>query len=59
MLLRLKNRTDLIAWLNPMPHIRWRNSSAQMIALMVQMFQLDVDSFSSAVDTLQGRGATL
>jgi hypothetical protein len=58
MLLRLKNRTDLIAWLNPMPQIRWRNSSAQMIALMVQMFQLDVDSFSSAVDTLQGRGAT-
>jgi uncharacterized protein with von Willebrand factor type A (vWA) domain len=59
MLLRLKNRTDLIAWLNPMPKMRWRNSSAQMIALVVQMFQLDVDSFSSAVDTLQGRGTTL
>jgi uncharacterized protein with von Willebrand factor type A (vWA) domain len=56
MLLRLRQQTNLVAWLNPMVRVRWKNSSAQVIADEVQMFQLDVDGFSSAVDALQGRG---
>jgi hypothetical protein len=56
MVLRLQQSTNLVAWLNPMPRDRWKESTAEIIANEVQMFQLDTDGFSSAVDVLQGRG---
>jgi uncharacterized protein with von Willebrand factor type A (vWA) domain len=56
MLSRLRQQTNLLAWLNPMPRVRWSDSSAQAIAEEVQMFQFDVDGFSNVIDALQGRG---
>jgi uncharacterized protein with von Willebrand factor type A (vWA) domain len=57
MLTRFQQSTTLIAWLNPMPRERWTESSAERIASQTQMFQLDSDGFSGAIDVLQGKGA--
>lgn len=51
----LKARTQLIAWLNPMPYARWKNSSAQFIAGMVAMYPMDPDGLSNAIDLLRGQ----
>jgi hypothetical protein len=59
MLSRLGQQTTLVAWLNPMPRERWTGTSAQAITEELQMFQLDNDGFSSAIDALQGRGIAL
>jgi len=58
MLAALKRRTPLVTWLNPMPRVRWESCSAEAISELVQMFQMNPDDFSSAIDSLQGRGAT-
>ncbi len=39
-----KLRYHRIAWLNPMPKQRWRNSSAEKIAQLVNMFELGNDN---------------
>ncbi len=52
-LVKLRRRTTLIAWLNPMPKPRWASTSAQFIARLVDMFQMDPDGFSNAVDVLR------
>lgn len=57
MLAVLKLRTPLVTWLNPMPKARWEGSSAEAISKLSQMFQMNPDDFSSAIDSLQGRGA--
>ena len=49
----LYHKTSRIIWLNPMPHDRWRGSSAEMIADRTSMYALDADSFSQAIDTLR------
>jgi uncharacterized protein with von Willebrand factor type A (vWA) domain len=54
-LLRLKQQTGLIAWLNPMPQQRWPGTSAQIIAHLVPMFQMDSDGLSGAIDALRGQ----
>lgn len=54
-LVRLKRLTRLIAWLNPMPQPRWAGTSAQYIARLAPMFQMDRDGFSHAVDALRGQ----
>lgn len=59
MLAALKRRTSLVAWLNPIPRVRWEGCSAEAISKLSQMFQMSPDDFSSAIDSLQGRGATL
>lgn len=53
-LAQLKARTSLLAWLNPMPRVRWGNTSAQFIATLVRMFSMDLDGFSNAIDVLRG-----
>jgi uncharacterized protein with von Willebrand factor type A (vWA) domain len=58
MLTVLKRRTPLVTWLNPMPRIRWEGCSAEPISKLSQMFQMNPDDFSSAIDSLQGRGAS-
>lgn len=55
LLVRLKRLTTLIAWLNPMPRHRWPGTSAELIAHLVPMFQMDADGFSNAVDVLRGQ----
>ena len=54
-LVKLKRLTTLIAWLNPMPQPRWARTSAQFIASLVPMFQMDSRGFGNAVDTLRGQ----
>ena len=54
-LFQLKQRTSLIAWLNPMPKTRWEGSSAEIIANMVPMFQMDNEGLSNAIDVVRGQ----
>jgi uncharacterized protein with von Willebrand factor type A (vWA) domain len=51
---KLQQRTNLIAWLNPVPRERWEGSSAGMISSFVPMFQLDTEGLSNAIDVVRG-----
>lgn len=53
-LLQLRKRTSLIAWLNPMSRKRWVGSSAEILAYLVPMFQMDRFGFVEAIDVLRG-----
>lgn len=50
----LRAATPYVAWLNPMPEARWRNTSAEVIARQVAMFSMSPDGLSNAVDVLRG-----
>lgn len=50
----LRAVTSYVAWLNPMPEARWRNTSAEVIARQVAMFSMSPDGLSNAVDVLRG-----
>lgn len=52
-LLKLKRYTSLIAWLNPIPKERWIGSSAEIIANLVPMFQMDKYGLSNAIDIIR------
>ncbi|NEP02583.1 MAG: VWA containing CoxE family protein [Symploca sp. SIO2E9] len=54
-LLKLKRYTSLIAWLNPIPKERWIGSSAEIIANLVPMFQMDKYGLSNAIDIIRGQ----
>lgn len=54
-LVQLKRRTSLIAWLNPMPKLRWVGSSAEVIAKSVSMFQMDSEGLNNAIDVVRGQ----
>lgn len=47
-------RTHQIAWLNPMPEVRWKGTSAEVIAKAVKMYPMDEDGMSNALDVLRG-----
>jgi uncharacterized protein len=51
---KLRRRTSLIAWLNPMAERRWEGSSAEILAYLVPMFQMDRAGFADAVSALRG-----
>ncbi|HEX8186033.1 MAG TPA: VWA containing CoxE family protein [Blastocatellia bacterium] len=51
---RLREHTNLIAWLNPMPEHRWAGTSAQVISHLVPMLQMNPDGFSRAIDVVRG-----
>jgi len=53
-LLDLKERSGLVAVLNPMPRNRWRRTSAETIAYQVPMFPITADGFSNAIDVVRG-----
>ena len=53
-LLKLKRRSSLVAWLNPMRQERWEGSSAEILAYLVPMFPMDRLGFGEAVDVLRG-----
>jgi len=53
-LFKLKQYSSLIAWLNPMPEERWIGSSAEIIANLVQMYQMDDNGLSNAIDIVRG-----
>jgi uncharacterized protein len=53
-LLRLRQRTDLVAWLNPLSRKRWTGSSAAILAYLLPMFQMDQQGFNNAIDVIRG-----
>lgn len=54
-LFKLKRYTTLVAWLNPMPEARWIGSSAEIIANLVPMYEMDNDGLSNAIDIIRGQ----
>lgn len=54
-LFQLKPYSSLIAWLNPMPEERWIGSSAEIIANLVPMYQMDNNGLSNAIDIVRGQ----
>ena len=51
----VKRRTTQLAWLNPMPQARWAGTSAQFIARLAPMFQMDREGFGNAIAALRGQ----
>jgi uncharacterized protein len=54
-LFKLKQYSSLIAWLNPMPEERWIGSSAEIIANLIPMYEMDNDGLSNAIDVVRGQ----
>lgn len=54
-LAKLKRQSNLVSWLNPMPIDRWQGSSAEVIAYLVQMEQMNADGLGNAIDVVRGR----
>lgn len=54
-LFKLKQYTSLIAWLNPMPEERWIGSSAEIIANLIPMYEMDNNGLSNAIDVVRGQ----
>jgi uncharacterized protein len=54
-LAQVKRRTTRFAWLNPMPQPRWAGTSAQFIARLAPMFQMDGEGFGHAIEALRGQ----
>ena len=54
-LVHLKQRTNLIGWLNPMPRNRWEDTSAESIGYLIPMEQMDKDGFGNAIDLVRGQ----
>ncbi|BAZ16808.1 hypothetical protein NIES4071_86860 [Calothrix sp. NIES-4071] len=46
----IKQHTNLIAWLNPMPQERWSNTSAQILSYIVPMFPMNQEGLSQAIN---------
>jgi uncharacterized protein len=53
---KLRRQTSLVAWLNPMSRKRWEGSSAEILAYLVPMFQMDPEGFGDAVAVLRSLG---
>jgi uncharacterized protein len=54
---RLKQAVRRCAWLNPMPHTRWAESSAGQIAQCLPMFEMSRRGLDAAISVLRGRYA--
>jgi uncharacterized protein len=54
-LVQLKQRTNLIGWLNPMPRNRWEDTSAEAIGYLIPMEPMDKEGFSNAIDIVRGQ----
>jgi uncharacterized protein with von Willebrand factor type A (vWA) domain len=52
---RLRRAARQIAWLNPVPEDRWKNTTAATIASFVPMFAVDRQGLQRAVDVLRGQ----
>ncbi len=48
-------KTNQIAWLNPMPQNRWPRTSAQLIAYYVPMYPMNIQGLSNAIDIIMGK----
>ena len=50
----IKEYTNSIAWLNPMPKQRWESSSAQIISHLVPMFPMNKEGLAQGISIVQG-----
>lgn len=48
----IKQYTNLIVWLNPMPKERWSNTSAQILSYIVPMYQMNEEGLSQAINAV-------
>ncbi len=48
-------KTNHMAWLNPMPQNRWHRTSAQLISYRVPMYPMNNQGLSNAIDTIMGK----
>ncbi|NEO65001.1 MAG: hypothetical protein F6J98_33235 [Moorea sp. SIO4G2] len=55
----LKHYVPPIAWLNPFPRHRWESTTAEEIAKLVPMFEVNRQEFYQAIETLRGRNQKL
>ncbi len=55
----LRQHISYIAWLNPVPRKRWENTTAQDIATLVPMFEVNRQELYKAIDALRGRHQSL
>jgi uncharacterized protein len=51
---RLNLRARRIAWLNPMPRVRWMGTTAEEIARLVPMFEVSQSGLHEAIRVLRG-----
>ena len=49
----IQQHTNLIAWLNPVPQLRWNSTTAKIISHLVPMFPLNREGLIQAISTLQ------
>jgi uncharacterized protein len=54
-LFEIKQHTNLIAWLNPMPQKRWDSTSAKILSYSVPMFPMNQEGLSQAINIVQGQ----
>lgn len=53
----LRQGVRYVAWLNPMPHQRWRGTTAGDIARLVPMFEFSRWGLEAAIGVLRGKSA--
>ena len=51
---QLRQQVNYLAWLNPMPHSRWKGTSAGEIACLVPMFEVSSQGFQETINVLRG-----
>ncbi len=49
----IEQHTNLIAWLNPVPQLRWNSTTAKISSHLVPMFPLNKEGLIQAIATLQ------
>ena len=49
----IQQHTNLVAWLNPVPKMRWNNTTASIISHLIPMFPMDQEGLRQAILTLQ------
>ncbi|NER80780.1 MAG: hypothetical protein F6K42_14655 [Leptolyngbya sp. SIO1D8] len=54
-LARISRRVRYSAWLNPLPRDLWEKTTAEEVAHLVSMFEVNRVGFQSAIDVLRGR----
>lgn len=52
---RVRKQTHKIAWLNPMPKDRWKNTSAAILQKLVPMYEANLDGLRKAIQILRGK----
>ncbi len=55
----LKRHVRHVAWMNPMPHKRWKGTSAAEIARLAPMLEFSSRGMDEAIDVLRGRPRAL